>query len=267
MTVETKLVSGTEITGVDVWIDGSLAGNTSLTANVTVEGHEVKVEDFVTYQGANYYFYNWTNTGYSELRFSNPTTTTHLHANRTITAFYSKTRYMLNSKWDSTYWKMLSNNTLSYSTQSKSIAEYKSSCFLGVRIYNGSDELTNSSSDPVEVGRWYNLQIGIKNKTWTELSEDVNVTGTYIQVKIYYKFIGESWTYMGVTFKTETFTENTILNASRWNICLYGSYYVQGGPLKGPLGPPGGQKSGISFSWGSPTRPSRIEDMILFSPP
>jgi len=168
--------------------------------------------------------------------------------------------YMQNDKWDSTYWKLYWNNTPTHNTYSACKPGYSLSGYLGVRIYNGSDELT---SDVVQVGRWFNLQSEIKNLTWP-LSDDVNVTGTYIQVKIYYMFQGDdSWTYMGVTFKTETFTENTILNATRWNIILYGSYYVQGGPLKGPLGGLGGpigQRSAISFSWGCPARESRIED-------
>lgn len=262
LTVETSLVSGQEITGVDIWVDGSLAGDSSLTLNVTVGSHKVKAEHSITYQGYNYYLSYWNGTNYPN---SNPTYV-HLHENKTIKACYDRTVYMQKAKWDSTYWKMLWNNTATHNTYSKSKSGYSLSGYLGVRIYNGTSELTNETEDPIEVGRWFNLQSEIKNKTW-ELSDDVNVTGTYIQVKIYYKFQGDSWTYMGVTFKTETFGQNTILNATRWNIYLYGSYYVQGGPLKGPLGGPGGQRSGISFSWGCSARKSRIEDMILFSPP
>lgn len=170
--------------------------------------------------------------------------------------------YMQNDKWDSTYWKLYWNNTSTHNTYSACKSGYSLSGYLGVRGYNGSDELT---SGVYQVGRWFNLQSERKNKTWP-LSDDVNVTGTYIQVKIYYKFQGDNWTYMGVTFKTETFTENTILNATRWNIILYGSYYVQGGPLKGPLGGLGGfigQRSAISFSWGCSARESCIEDVTF----
>jgi hypothetical protein len=170
-------------------------------------------------------------------------------------------KYMQNAKWDSTYWKMLWNNTAAFTIQSKSKPSYSLYDYLGVRIYNGSDEFTSGVH---EVARWTNMESGIKNSTWP-LTDDVNITGTDIQVKICYKFQGDSWTYMGVTFKTATFTENTILNATDGTIYLYGSYYVQGGPLS-PMGP-GGSRSGISFSWGSGSRKSRIEDMILFNPP
>jgi parallel beta-helix repeat protein len=169
-------------------------------------------------------------------------------------------KYMQNAKWDSTYWKMLWNNTATFTTQSKNKPSYSLYGYLGVRIYNGFDELTSGVH---EVSRWTNLECGIKNSTWS-LADDVNITGTYLQVKIYYKFQGDSWTYMGVIFKTATFIENTILNATDWTIYLYGSYYVQGGPL-GPMGP-GGSSSSISFSWGSDSRESRIEDMVLFNP-
>jgi len=171
----------------------------------------------------------------------------------------SSVRFMQNAKWDSTYWKLYWNNTATYNSYSLSRPYYVLSGYLGVKIYNGSDELT---SGVFEVGRWFNLQSGIKSKTW-ELADDVNITGTYIKVAIWYKFQGESWQDMGVTFKTENFTDNTILNAANWTIYLWGSYYIQGGPLKGPLGGPGGFRSGISFGWGCSARESRIEDMIF----
>jgi len=263
LTVETRLASGTEISGVSVWVDDENVGNSSISINITVGYHEVKVEPLlITYQGSNYYFSNWTNTGYIDTQLDNPTNI-HPHENKTIIAYYSKTRYMQNAKWDSTYWKMLWNNTLTHNTQSKTKSGYSLSGYLGVRIYNGTDELT---SGVVQVGRWFNLESEIKSTTW-ELEDDVNVTGTYIKIEIYCKFQGESWQDMGVTFKTETFGQNTILNATTWTICLYGSYYIEGtGPL-GILAPLVGTKSGLSFMWGCSARESRIEDMVLFSPP
>jgi len=266
LTVETRLSSGQEVSNVNVWVDGDLAGSSSITINVTVGYHEIEVESLISYQGCNYSFAYWT----TRAPYQNPTNI-HIHENTTVTAYYTATWYMQNDKWDSTYWKLDWNNTLMYEIYSTTKSGYSLSGYLGVRIYNGSihgcDELTNSSKDPVKVGRWFNLESGEKSTTW-ELEDDVNVTDGYIKVEVYYKFQGDSWTPMDVIFKTEIFGQNAILKATDWTIYLWGSYYVEGtGPL-GILAPPGGwTRSAISFSWGCSARESRIEDMILFSPP
>ena len=67
---------------------------------------------------------------------------------------------------------------------------------------------------------------------------------------------------MGVAFKTETFTENTILNATEWTIYLYGEFQMEWGPEK--VGTATAlDKSWITFYWGSSSRESRIEDMAF----
>jgi hypothetical protein len=169
-------------------------------------------------------------------------------------------RYMQNAKWDSTYWKLFWNNTLTSAYRNWAKAAYCATGYLGVKIYKGTTCI--SGGNVIEVGHWYNLEDGPKSTTW-ECSE-YNVTGTYIKIEIWYKFSGYSWTNGNVVFKTETFTENTILNSSTWTITLYGDFYVEGGPLKlmGLSSLMGlGSRSAIGFSWGSSSYPSRIEDM------
>jgi len=67
---------------------------------------------------------------------------------------------------------------------------------------------------------------------------------------------------MSVVFKTETFSENTMLNATTWTIGLYGEYQMDWGPLRGRA-PPGQNKGVIRFYWGSEDEKSRIEDMAF----
>ncbi len=164
-------------------------------------------------------------------------------------------RYMQNAKWDATYWKLFWNNTDISTYRSWIKPEYCLKGYLGVKIYVGTTCI--SGANVIEVGYWYRLQYGLKNVTWD--CSEYNVTGTYIKIEIWYKFSGYSWTNGGVAFKTETFAENTILNATTWTIFLYGTYYTEWGPT-GPLGPPG-NRSSIEFCWGSSREESRIEDM------
>lgn len=164
--------------------------------------------------------------------------------------------YMQNAKWDSTYWKLFWNNTLTSTFKSWTKPGYYLAGYLGVKIYNGTTCISGASV--IEVGRWYNLQSGPKNTTWN-CTEEYNVTGTYIKVEIWHKFSGESWTYMNVAFKTETFTQNTILNATTWTIYLWGQHHI----LYGPLGPGWDNRSSTTFRWGSSSEESRIEDMIF----
>jgi len=84
--------------------------------------------------------------------------------------------------------------------------------------------------DVTKVNSKYGKDVG--DSGW-DLVCDLNGDGTYIKVELWCKIQAdpEGWQYMGVTFKTETITENTILNAARWNIYLWGSYYVEGSGL------------------------------------
>lgn len=66
---------------------------------------------------------------------------------------------------------------------------------------------------------------------------------------------------MGVAFKTETFTENTILNATKWTIWLYGEFQMEWGPQL-VMSPPQ-DKVALTFDWGSENTESRIENMIF----
>jgi hypothetical protein len=161
--------------------------------------------------------------------------------------------YMQNAKWDPTYWKLFWNNTVASTHKTICRSEW---CFygeLGVKIYNGSKCISGASV--IKVGRWYNLQSCLKNAIWN-CSEPHNVTGTYIKIEVYYRFAGCSWQNMDVAFKTETFTENRILNATEWTIYLYGEFQMELGPL-GLGTPPGQDKAAITFIWGSNNEESR----------
>jgi len=167
----------------------------------------------------------------------------------------SSSRYMQNAKWDSTYWKLLCNNTSTYTSQSRIKVGWIPKGYLGVKIYNGT--VCISGDDVIEVGSWENGDSGLGSTAWN-CSEE-NVTGTYIKIEIWYKFQGYDWTSMDVVFKTETFTQNTLLNATTWTIYLYGKFQMLWGPLG--LGMP--NKAFITFYWGSSSRESRIENMIF----
>ncbi|MCK4669360.1 hypothetical protein KAT21_04505 [Candidatus Bathyarchaeota archaeon] len=83
LTVKTLLTSGQEVTGVNVWLDGILAGTSPITLNVTVGGHDVQVPSSITWQGdPHYYFYYWDGAPNE-----NPTYV-QVHENKTITAYY-----------------------------------------------------------------------------------------------------------------------------------------------------------------------------------
>jgi hypothetical protein len=167
-------------------------------------------------------------------------------------------RYMQNAKWDSTYWKLFWNNTITWTDKYIIKQGWYLWCELGVKIYKGTTCISGSSV--ITVGRWYNLETGLQSTTW-DCSEH-NVTGTYIKIEVYCKFAGSSWQNMGVAFKTETFTENTILNATEWTIYLYGEFQMEWGPEK--VGTATAlDKSWITFYWGSSSRESRIEDMAF----
>lgn len=163
---------------------------------------------------------------------------------------------MQNEKWNSTYWKLLWDNTSTYTSTSACKSGIISKGYLGVKVYNGTTCI--SGDDVIEVGSWVPNESGLKSIQWN--CSEKNVTNTYIKIEIWYKFHGYSWTSMNVAFKTETFNETTILNATTWTIFLYGFYYVQNGPLRGP---PGGNKASITFLWGSSSKESRIEDMTF----
>jgi hypothetical protein len=176
--------------------------------------------------------------------------------NVTIT---ERIRYMQNAKWDSTYWKLFWNNTSTSTSRVACKVGWYMKGYLGVKVYKGTTRI--SGDDVIEVGYWYNLQSGEKSTMWN-CTEEHNVTGTYIKIEIWYKFHGCSWTSMNVAFKTETFTENTILNATTWTIILHGEFHMESGPLN--VGPNGfDNRASIRFSWGSESRESRIEDMTF----
>jgi len=164
--------------------------------------------------------------------------------------------YMQNDKWDST-WKLFWNNTITSTHKTISRFEWHLYGELGVKIYNGT---VGISDGVVKVGRWYNLQSCLKSTTWD--CDEHNVTGTYIKIEVYYKFAGCSWQNMGVAFKTETFTENTILNATEWTIYLYGEFHMEWGPL-GAGTPPGQNRAAITFIWGSNDEKSRVDDIVF----
>jgi len=262
LTVETSLVSGQEINGVDIWVDGSLAGNSSLTLNVTVGSHKIKAEHSITYQGYNYYLSYWNDT----LDPNGNPTTAHLHENKTIKACYDRTVYMQNAKWDGTYWKLYWNNTATYTSRQRTQSAMAYGGYLGVKIFKVNDTETllidDETNDILTVGCWLNEESGIKSKNWT--CSEQNVTNSYIKVEIYYKFSSGSWAKLDVNFRTENFTDNTILNATAWNISLWGCYTYLLGP-RGPGRPPGSSKATIAFHWGSTSRESCIEDMIFTS--
>jgi hypothetical protein len=165
--------------------------------------------------------------------------------------------YMRSDKWDSTYWKLFWNNTITSTYKTVYKFQYCLYGDLGVKIYKGTTCI--SGADPIKVGSWYNTQSCLKNYKWN--CDEYNVTGTYIKIEIYYRFAGGSWQNMGVAFKTETFTENTILNATKWNIYLYGEFQMEWGPLS-TMSPPQ-DKAALTFYWGSSNEESRIEDMIF----
>jgi parallel beta-helix repeat protein len=165
--------------------------------------------------------------------------------------------YMQNAKWDSTYWKLFWNNTITSTHKTKIKSGWYLYGDLGVKIYNGTVEL---SDGVVKVGRWYNLQSCLKSATWN--CSECNVTGTYIKIEVYYRFAGCSWQNMGVAFKTETFTEDTILNATEWTIYLYGEFHMEWGPL-GPGTPSQQNRVEITFIWGSNDEKSRVDDIVF----
>jgi len=187
--------------------------------------------------------------------------------NLTVT-ITERVRFMQNAKWDSTYWKLYWNNTATYTSRQRTQSAMAYGGYLGVKIYKVNDTETlltdDETNDILPVGCWLNEESGIKSKTWN--CSEQNVTNSYIKVEIYYKFSSGSWTYMEVTFRTENFTDNTILNATTWNISLWGCYTYQEGPLRiQDLGGGLGSQATIAFHWGSPTKESCIEDMIFTS--
>jgi parallel beta-helix repeat protein len=165
--------------------------------------------------------------------------------------------YMQNAKWDSTYWKLFWNNTITSTYKTVCKFQYCLYGDLGVKIYKGTTCI--SGADPYLIASWYNTQSCLKNRTWD--CDEYNVTGTYIKIEVYYKFAGYSWQNMGVAFKTETFTENTILNATKWNIYLYGEFQMEWGPLR-TMSPPE-DKAALTFRWGSSNEESHIEDIVF----
>jgi parallel beta-helix repeat protein len=167
---------------------------------------------------------------------------------------HQSTRYMQNAKWDSTYWKQLWNNTSAYTSQVCTMPGLISKGYLGVKAYKGATCISGSSV--IQVGCWLAGQAGMKSTTWS--CSEQNVTDTYLKVEIWYRFQGHSWTSMNVAFKTETFTENTILNTTTWTICLYGCL-----SQFNPLSFPPLEKTHIMFFWGSSSWESRIEDIIF----
>jgi hypothetical protein len=177
--------------------------------------------------------------------------------NGTVTVLTVTTWYMQNAKWgrDSPYWKLSFNNTLTSTRETICKLGWRTFCALGVKIYKGTENLTTRVE---EVGRWYNLQSCLKNTTWN--CDEHDVGGSYVKIEVYYRFAGDAdWTDMNVAFKTRTFTEDTILTATTWTICLYGEYHMEWGPL----GPPGQNRCSIEFYWGSEDEESKIIDMIF----
>jgi len=252
LTVETRLTSETEVTGVNVWIDGELTGTSSNPLNVSAGNHDVKVEPMIYYQGSYYLFTYWYGAP-----DQNPTHV-HIDENETVTAYYTKcnaTRYMQNKKWDSTYWRQLWNNTSTYTSITRNKIGSFWHGYLGIKVFNGT---TCISDGVIEVGRWLRGESKLKSTTWN--CSEQNVTGTYIKIEIWCKFGSGNWENMNVAFKTKNFTENTILNATAWTIYLYGAYTT----LWGPLGP-GDNTSSMTFLWGSESKESRIQNMSFFT--
>jgi len=157
--------------------------------------------------------------------------------------------YMQNAKWDSTYWKLLWNNTSTSTSTIKNKVGYCISGYLGVKIYKGSTCI--SGANVVEVGSWEVDEEGLKNVTWN--CSEQNVTGTFLKVEIWYKFYGGSWTSAGVAFKTKTFGDNSTLNSTTWSIYLYGRFFIEWNP---------NAVSRLIFYWGSQDGASRIENIV-----
>lgn len=185
--------------------------------------------------------------------------------NLTVT-ITERVRFMQNAKWDSTYWKLYWNNTSTYTYWTKTQYNVAYSAKLGVKIYKVNDNETlltdDEPNDILTVGTRYKDDNEIKNVTWN--CSEQNVTDSYIKVEVWYKFSSSSWAKFDVDFKTETFGQNTMLNATTWNVYLWGSFTYEFGPL-GPWTPPGSSKARIRFDWGSSARESRIKDMTFTS--
>jgi len=178
--------------------------------------------------------------------------------NGTVTILTVTIWYMQSDKWSgSSYYRLYWNNTITSTYKTVCKFQYCLYGELGVKIYKGTTCI--SGANPIYVGSWYNTQSCLKNRTWD--CDEYNVTGTYIKIEVYYRFAGDSWQSMGVSFKTETFTENTILNATEWNIYLYGEFQMEWGPLGGKSPPE--DKVALTFYWGSSNEESRIENMIF----
>jgi len=167
-------------------------------------------------------------------------------------------RYMQNAKWDSTYWKQLWNNTETYTSQARTMFGEISRAYLGIKVYNETNCISGASV--IQVGYWTEYSNEIQSTTWN--CGEYNVTGSYIKIEIWYKFHGYDWTSMNVAFKTETFTQNTVLNSTTWTIYFYGYFYQWEPRAKGP---PSGVRSTIIFRWGSSSKESRIENMSFFT--
>jgi len=82
LTVKTYTTSGSEVSGVKVWIDGSLEYSPIIAHDVTAETHNITVEPTIYLNGYEYRFSFWEDGSTSNPRML------HMHENKTITAYY-----------------------------------------------------------------------------------------------------------------------------------------------------------------------------------
>jgi len=82
LTVKTRTTSGSEISDVKVWIDGSLEYSPIIAHDMTAENHNVTVESTIYLNGYEYQFSFWEDDSTNNSRML------HIHENKTITAYY-----------------------------------------------------------------------------------------------------------------------------------------------------------------------------------
>lgn len=82
LTIRTYLTSGSEITGVNVWVDGSPVSPSPVTATVSQGTHYIGVESYFIRGSFEYTFLHWENNSTNNLR------TVPVSSDMTIIAYY-----------------------------------------------------------------------------------------------------------------------------------------------------------------------------------
>lgn len=157
-----------------------------------------------------------------------------------------ETRYLRSDKWNDIY-KLLTENTLIFDSESVTIGQYLPTAKVGIKVY--ADGVRISGDNPVAQVAFEDGDFEVERAAqW--IPPPTDLTGKYLKIYVYF-FCGTIWEQLipGMIFRTDVFVSARI-SALEWTIYYNGTYNSNLLPAPSAV---------FTFLFGEPALDSRIE--------